>query len=171
MQHLIDAVEQAVRTENWYAALSLALTLPDICGRIDDPAAPSGRRYATWFETYLQDKYRSHVGTIWSGHFVTFMTGSDLYALRCAYLHQGEFGIDDQRARQVVSRFVFRMERNGNVFHSNKFNDVLHLDVSVFCGQLCAAVLAWLEVALADPDRSARVQQLATIHYPRPPAA
>jgi hypothetical protein len=34
MQHLVDSVRKDLQNENWYAALFMALTLPDICGKI-----------------------------------------------------------------------------------------------------------------------------------------
>ena len=37
MQRFIDATKAAVATGNWYAAIALALTMPDICGRLKRP--------------------------------------------------------------------------------------------------------------------------------------
>lgn len=34
MKHLINSVEIALENKNWYAALTLTLTLPDIIGKV-----------------------------------------------------------------------------------------------------------------------------------------
>ena len=40
----IDAVRDALAQKNWYAALALALTLPDICGDLQKPKRGVGAR-------------------------------------------------------------------------------------------------------------------------------
>ena len=39
MERFTNAVIKSLATENWYSALSLALTLPDICGKVEQPEA------------------------------------------------------------------------------------------------------------------------------------
>ncbi|CDM62345.1 MULTISPECIES: hypothetical protein [Rhizobium] len=51
MRHLLDATEQSVATENWYAALMLALTLPDICSKADGNGE---KRYVTWARQWVE---------------------------------------------------------------------------------------------------------------------
>ncbi len=34
MERFTRAIEKSIKSENWYAALTLALTIPDICGRL-----------------------------------------------------------------------------------------------------------------------------------------
>jgi len=33
----VEAVRAAIRAENWYVALPMAPTLPDVCGWLEDP--------------------------------------------------------------------------------------------------------------------------------------
>lgn len=37
MNHFINALETSIQTENWYSVLFISLSLPDICGKIDEP--------------------------------------------------------------------------------------------------------------------------------------
>ena len=85
MQHFFIAIEQALQSGNYYAALTTALALPDICGWIENPSIGSKARYVAWFEKYVQDKYTRQPGYVVAG--LVFLSGSDCYALRCAYLH------------------------------------------------------------------------------------
>jgi hypothetical protein len=60
MQHFIDSVYLSLQTRNWYGALSLSLTLPDICGKIEYPQyeKKSQKRYISWFDNYVGEKYK-----------------------------------------------------------------------------------------------------------------
>ena len=81
MERFLAAVTDAIRTRNWYAALTLALVLPDICGFLDD--LPKGRRrYLDWCAAYLTPRYTLPVGPHREEHI--FLHPEDCYALRCA---------------------------------------------------------------------------------------
>jgi hypothetical protein len=150
MQNLVDAARLANKQENWYAALAIALTLPDICGRISYPGLTSGNRVAKFF-----DKYMAHHYVCGPTYFpIVSMTGGDFYALRCAFLHQGEFDLQGQTARKILADFVLISPKVANM-HNNlsastidsdgKFiNGTLQLRVDTFCEEICAAVEAWL---------------------------
>jgi hypothetical protein len=164
MQRFIDATKMAVATGNWYAALSLALTMPDICGRLSNPTAGSQARFVAWFDKFLLKRYQAPVGA--NGNLHTFLCGSDCYALRCAFLHQGEFGIDDQRAQRALERFHFTAPRSGMFVHNNQVNNTLQLQIDAFCSDVCDAVKEWLAAVEDDTDVQGRMAKLANIGSP-----
>jgi len=167
MQHLINSTRQAVSQENWYSALALALTMPDICGRISYPALAkqSEKRYVAWFDAYLAETYRGG----WNR--MQLMKGEDLYALRCAYLHQGEFDLTGQNVRKVLERFHIEvpgtaMHRNllGQINAAGELTDaVLQLRVDMFCEDVCVGVEKWLLNEGGDPRISAEIAKLGTL--------
>src|SRR5262245_48997499 len=160
MQHLLGSVRSAVREKNWYAALSVALALPDICAKLEDPSQNgSQKRYVAWFDRNLGDRYQRLVG----GEPHTFLTGEDCYALRCAYLHQGDFEIAGQRARAVLDSFVFVSTSPGTVVHLNQASTRLQLQVDIFCEEICAAVEAWMSGVGGTPDVRTRVAALPQV--------
>jgi hypothetical protein len=161
MRHLVIAVERAIADGNHHAALALALTLPDICGRIDDASAKVGDRYSAWFNRYMAHCYVHHVGPLHIRH--EFLTGADFYALRCAVLHEGRDQITEQRARKVLERFMFVVPPPGAEVHNTQYGAMLQLQVDVFCRQLLSGVEQWLTEAEADPARSAKLGQLLRI--------
>ena len=57
MRRLVESVQLSLSTENWYSALFVALSMPDICGRLEDPTKPSDERYMDWFRRYLSGVY------------------------------------------------------------------------------------------------------------------
>ncbi len=161
MQHFVHAMRASVAQGNWYAALALALTLPDICGRLENPATGSQARFVAWYDRFLLGRYQSRIGPDRRLH--TFLSGQDCYALRCAFLHQGEFGIDDQRAQQALERFHFTAPRPGQVVHNNQVNNTLQLQVDLFCLDVCEAIEEWLISVQDDANIQGRAAVLAVI--------
>ncbi|MFJ4026010.1 hypothetical protein ACIPWF_00860 [Paenarthrobacter sp. NPDC089989] len=141
MKHLVDSVRSSLALENWYAALSLALTLPDICGRLESPELRSQRRYVQWCKTYLEPKYTAPG----SSGARLFLSGKDCYALRCAVLHEGQDDIVDQRAKEALGSFAFTTPFPGVFMHCNQVDNKLQLQVDRFCLDICAGVDAWMK--------------------------
>lgn len=154
---MLGAAIQAAEQENWYAALGLALCLPDIAGKIDKPRARSSARYVTWCATYLEPQYVDEDGKRW-------LTGSDVYALRCAFLHEGSSDTSRQAARNAYRRFQFLYPPPNNGYvHRNVFGDQLQLQVDVFVSDVCGAARRWLLEAEDDRVRRNRLDKLMRI--------
>lgn len=163
MKHFIDAIGNAITSENYFAALMMALTLPDICGRLENPSSRSGARYINWFNQYMRPKYSRAVGADQRMH--TFLSGEDCYALRCALLHQGEFDIESQSAQIALSNFHFIFPPgNGNTIHMNTYNSTLQLQVDIFCREICEGVDVWLSDVSEDDEIMQRMSKLGSIH-------
>lgn len=167
MMQFIEAVDQALASESWLAALSLSLTLPDICGRLTDQSVKSSeKRYVAWWDRYLLDRYTM---SNWMGKHV-FLSGRDAYALRCAYLHEGQDDTTNQRAKDAITRFKFVQPVGGatGVYHCNAKADVLILQVNVFCKDVCDGVRNWLHDHANDAAVAERQDALLTIQFIRP---
>jgi hypothetical protein len=158
VSHLIGGVRHAVASQSWHAALGLALALPDICGRLQAPSTRSTEaRYAAWFKTFIEPSYFHRVAG------VTMLTASDCYALRCAYLHEGDIDITGQSARHSLDRFAFVAPRAGSIRHRNRMNNMMQLQVDLFCEEICAGVEAWLATVASDAAIQGRIALLPTI--------
>lgn len=60
MQQYLESMRKAVKDENWFAALFLALAMPDICAKLETPNIPKGeigKFYRDWFNRYLRKIY------------------------------------------------------------------------------------------------------------------
>lgn len=167
MEHLTEAVERAVQTGNWYAALMVALTLPDIAAWVDDPTQGSTKRYASWVERYLSPGYTALIGSDQTPH--KFLSGNDCYALRCALLHEGRDDTSQQRAADVLARYQFLAPLPVGTFHRNQVGPKLQLQVDLFCRDMCASVRTWrATIAPSDTARLNRLAELATIQTSGP---
>ncbi len=158
MERFTKAIEKSIEHENFYSALILALTLPDICGRLSHPhlAKKSQKRYEEWFDKYLLQYYKRSLRS----EEIIFMSGGDCYALRCALLHEGRDDIASQRARRkVISKFAF----STTGAHCCKIDGLLILNVQVFCFQICQGVKTWNEDYKGDAHVQSGMAELLTI--------
>ncbi|MFY3647045.1 hypothetical protein ACOTET_23105 [Achromobacter xylosoxidans] len=162
LRAIVESVKLAVANSNWYAALALALTMPDICGKIDNPNLGSQARYAAWFDTYIGPKYRRPV----LGQEHIFMAGTDCYALRCSFLHEGGEHAEGraQAVRAALDRFHFVAPKDGNCVHMNQFGSVLQLQVDTFCMQLAGAMDYWLQRPETTQALATNPPQILTIY-------
>jgi hypothetical protein len=183
MQGLIDSIDQSLATGNWYAALAVALTIPDVCASLEAAdGLATGPRYAAWFDKYLGAKYYDA--------FIpeNQITGGDCYALRCSLLHNASDDITSQRARKMQERFRFRPNGphlagvtnvqvsvvTGAGVSSRVFPNQLGLSVRRFCEDLRDAARTWLADVAGNALVQQRLSELMQIHPdgitgPRPP--
>lgn len=162
MKRFTASIRKSVNSGDWYGALSTALTLPDVCGRLEDPNQASKARYVAWFKLWMQPHYTQRVGADRREHI--FLHGEDCYALRCSYLHEGGSNIEEQRAQKALEDFHFITPIGGMYVHCNQVNNMLQLQVDVFCLQIADAVDAWMEHVKDDEDIQTRLSSLLIIH-------
>ena len=163
MKRFLRSVEIALNAGDWYGALSTALTLPDMCGRIEAPGAETKARYIDWFSRYLLPHYTRSIGPDRRPH--VFLHGEDCYALRCSYLHEGGGTITEHKARRALNSFHFvTPPGGGSIIHLNQHDAVLQLQVDIFCREMCAAVEHWLSDVGDDPVMTQRFGNLLEIH-------
>ena len=156
MKNFIESIKTSLSINNWHAALVESLCIPDICGFLDTGKKESKKRYVTWFDKYLGEKYSPNM----PHHELKFLTASDCYALRCALLHQGRDAIDEQRAKEILDEVVFvspgaSIEGIIRAGHLNRFSkckigdryfrEALVLHINIFCRDLCEAAEKWLK--------------------------
>lgn len=155
LRQFIKSIQVSLESGNWIAALSTALTIPDMAGWAQFPDKTAGARYKLWFNQNLADKYQQNIG----GHEVTFLNAEDCWALRCSFLHSGQDDITGQGARQYLARFVFGVVGT----HLIRVDDVLQLDVQRFCEEFVEATEAWLEQHRGDADITGRLDSMLTV--------
>ncbi len=170
MQHLLRAVRQAIADENWYAALALALTLPDTCASFED--ATHGR-YVRWADRFVAPHFRADNGQV-------FLTGRELYRLRCAFLHQSDLSpeqdspqsADDGVAMFEVLNRVHLIVSDMGLMPARGMTSAPLANpptrttsytalVVELCDVICRAVAAWMETV--PPEVMQRIGQMPRI--------
>jgi hypothetical protein len=162
MQHLIQSLESAIKSNNWYAALFIALALPDLCGYLENPKEGSQSRYENWFKRYILPKYSLRLGPKNELHI--FLSASDCYALRCSFLHQGSDDISEQRARDMLNRFHFIEPKKGSLIHCNQVGDALQLQVDIFCQDIIDGAQNWIADSQRNDDINHRMNNILRIY-------
>ncbi len=162
MDDLVKALETAVKNENWYGALFVALTVPDICGYLESPDDCSQARYERWFKNYMLPKYSSPVGR--ENTQSIFLSPSDCYALRCALIHEGREEIKDQRARESLERFHFIEPPPNMKIHCNKSNNVLQLQVDIFCKDVLEGLQNWRQDTQDNDEIKQRIVSVLKVY-------
>jgi len=169
IEDMIYSVQHSLTAENWVAAITVALTLPDICARIDGSYdGGSQARYAAWFEKYVATLPTTTGLPVCP--YRDFMSGNDCYALRCAFLHEGDVEIDPvrhKRAHEYINVFPFRVSdinpwSIGMACESIQ-RTILELDPRFFGNDICRAVSAWMDEAKGDADIQTRITNLPRV--------
>jgi len=157
MNRFTDAGRRAIEDKNDYAALSLALMIPDICGSLEDPGPGKSReRYERWFKQWAELKFGSN------------LSAAECYQLRCSMIHSGSAEIQ----RGILDRFVF-LDHTGTLhmvrFQSNLSDGVpvpnaLVLLVSKFSETIYQAADEWDTSMKNNAAVQAEKAKLLVIH-------
>lgn len=183
MDRFTTSIEASLLNKNWFAALFMALALPDICAALEDPERPVGERYKDWFQRHLRPAY--HPASIYEMLSATSpevlerlppdvvdsmksqaapkevaFTAEDCYRLRCKCLHQGL----PERLGQDRIHFTAPDPTGRINVHRNSFNGVLQISIDQFCRDVSQAVLHWWAHARQDKTINDRAEQLIKIY-------
>jgi hypothetical protein len=186
MRDLIASIEQSLKTENWYGALAVALTVPDVCSSLEstDKKSKVGPRYAKWFDTYVGPRYAfsdeylellRRGGVDLKALGPAWLTGKDCYALRCSVLHNSSGDTAAQPAHEILERFMFRPTMGHSSRHSKgkgpegrPLPETLTVGVRPFCEDIVAGACAWLESVGNNASVQGRIAAMLVIHPDHP---
>lgn len=117
-KEIINDIRKSLDNDCYYAALSLALTLPDICGQAEYPKAALGKRYIDWYDEHI-GKYAKQA----TSDNKAYLRGEVLYNLRCQFLHKGNPDIDKEKIKDERNQLywfsLFKEEKGENKLYRN----------------------------------------------------
>lgn len=95
VNRLVEDINRALDNGAYFAALSLALTLPDICGKAKFPTEKSTKkRYISWYDEYI-GQYEQCPCDDCKRSNMPYLSGEIIYSLRNSMLHQGTPNINN----------------------------------------------------------------------------
>ena len=109
IEKLLDDVNKALDADCYFAALALALTLPDICGKAEYPQKGTSRRYKDWYDEYIGKYEQSPL----QEYKMPYLSGEVVHSLRNSLLHQGTPSIstdDIKEERNKIDHFELVIE-------------------------------------------------------------
>ena len=100
LQRLIDDMNNALSANCYLAALSIALMLPDICGKAAYPNLKVGDRYKAWYDEFV-GKYEIPPAeeNCPDDTKMPYLSGEVVYSLRNSFLHQGTPHIESEKIK------------------------------------------------------------------------
>lgn len=126
INEIIREVKLSLKNGCYMAALTLALTLPDICGKAKFPNEKSSKkRYIQWFDEYI-GKYEHDEENIEKG--LPYLSGDLVYSLRCSILHQGDPNIEKSKYGIILFELLYRQQENINDFDTFSESEIIKDD-------------------------------------------
>jgi hypothetical protein len=161
MKRFMNAGRGAVESGNMYAALTLALVVPDICSQLETPKEKVGDRYRRWFRRWGEPRFTAHIGP--ERMRTVFLSAQDCYLLRCSLLHAGSAELE--AANATVRKFIFCAPTVGA--HMNLINinstQYLQLRADQFCNDLFDAAEEWDHSVQTNADIQNRKSKLLSL--------
>lgn len=112
VNELIREINYCLDNDCCMAGLSLALTLPDICGKAMYPDLKTSDRYIKWFDEYIgqyeHDEEHIRVG-------MPYLSGELVYSLRNSILHQGNPNIDGKKFGIIYFELLYQQYEGASV--------------------------------------------------------
>ena len=88
-ERMIDEIKSCLDNDCPISALSIALIIPDMCGKAEYPNEKNRQRYVKWFNEWI-GKYETY-----EGNEMPYLSGDLVYSLRCSMLHEGNPTIEN----------------------------------------------------------------------------
>lgn len=109
IRNFLNDIKIAKDNKAYLSALALALTIPDICGKIEYKYKDDRRKYIKWFNTWVY-KYveipKSNIKNFNKYDELAKFDGKVCYALRCVFLHAGNDRIKNYDENKIkIDRF------------------------------------------------------------------
>lgn len=170
VNRIIEEIQKSLKQENYLAALTMALTLPDICGKAAEPSLGTGARYKKWYKdnVVLHEKTRDpHEADMpYYGADMPYLSEEVIYQLRNSMLHQGNPNVDVKSIREEqckIDEFIlfvdepydsglsvvsYEKELNGKELNEKKLkitNRKLEVNLVLTCNRICNAAKEYYE--------------------------
>ena len=116
--NLINDMNKALEYECYYAALAIALMLPDICSKAEYPNNKTGKRYIKWFDNFIGKYEKCNK----NNEVTPYLSGKIVYSLRNSFLHLGNPNVDNN----IIDEFILVLEPK-NEFEI--YADVSQIDI------------------------------------------
>ncbi len=145
----VNDIKQSISNELFFPALSLALTLPDICGSIEFPNKQISERYIGWYDRYIGNHLKEMADNISMDK--PYLSGEVVYNLRNTFLHNGHPGVDVKKIKDDGNRInkFYLIVGDNPLFNEVAFTikdiqcKVILVDVSFLCESICDSALRY----------------------------
>ena len=151
---IIDEIQTCLEQENYIAALTMALTLPDICGKAAEPSLGNGARYKKWYKQHIaiNDEPKS----VYDAD-MPYLSEEVMWQLRNSMLHQGNPNVDAKSIKEEqckIDQFILFVDDPYDsglsvVSYGNGLKEItnrkLEVNLVLTCNRICKAAKEYYE--------------------------
>lgn len=120
INQIIKEIKTCLKNECYIAALTTALTLPDICGKVEYPNDNTTSRYKKWYSKWI-GKYEKCPK---NNDNMPYPTSDLIYDLRCSLLHEGNPNVNlDKNDLISFKLFTTGSDMSGTIVIIHKDGD------------------------------------------------
>ena len=155
IERMIDEVERCIQNNCYIAALTIAITLPDSCGKAEYRIDECGKRYINWCKTYFDELYQPKFNSKYTND-LEYLDGEILYKLRCFLLHEDSLPktLRIQKDNRLIDDFVLVVNEdyNNEGLISVSYNSDgtvakrrMEINIILLCRRLCRIAKKYYE--------------------------
>lgn len=158
---IIHSIKSCLEKGETVAAFYMALTLPDVCGKLKYPLDKPAKRYIAWFDEYIGNYEQSPLAkedSKWSDF--PYMSGKKMYEIRCALLHAGN---NDLGQNFNLDEFLFDwngvIETAGIVDINGKKKSYWRVNVRILIQKIIWATESFLRKENVDKEKMPKINE------------
>jgi hypothetical protein len=139
LENILNEIKRTFDGGYYHAAITMALSIPDICVTLQSKEARSGpSAYQAWLKQYMFDGEDSYLPPVY-------------YKLRCGVAHNAFFSHTDLR-KMGFERVVFTLPNRGQGVHRIAINEALFLMSECFIDEMIEAAHKWYAANKRHPN-------------------
>ena len=134
---IIREINTCIENECYLSALTVALTLPDICGKVEYPNDKPSERYKKWYQEWI-GQYEHYP----DDESMPYPSADIVYDLRCSLLHEGNPDVNKPKNHLTEFKLgIFDDWMSGGCSSINgengEFGRTLEIGLKNLCYKLC----------------------------------
>lgn len=151
IEHLITEIKSCLKNDLQIAALTMALTLPDTCGKVYCPNGKNRERYVCWYNDHVIAPKKNLIGFDDIDDF--YASGEVVYKLRCAMLHESNPVVGGTAEKIKQFSLIWRSASSASRTPIESYTQVdeegkiisktLFVDIVSLCQDICDAALKY----------------------------
>lgn len=118
---MVDEVEKAVEYKLFLSALHMALSIPDVLGKIEYRTGNRKEKYIKWFDEFVKNDFgMPYYGSFGKDESQPQFDGRVCYNLRCSLFHELSNKMSENDSNElIVDEFVISLD--GREFYTGNF--------------------------------------------------
>jgi len=143
-----DQIPLLIGAKAYWALLHFIIIFPDICGALESSDGEATRGgYKKWAQRYMGD---------------SFLSGEELYDMRCLLLHQGR----TLGTKRYTNYKFSQPDSNGASVHKNNHSDgSIDIDVHMLAGEMQHGLDKWFDDIAKNPNSISSINVEKNIKY------